>query len=138
MQRFAEGRLPPRPHPTGPGMPDAAAPLTQGAKASRGVPEAPSPLFPGRWLSSSCSTCSNRPGIGGRTKVRPEPGLRRARARPVLESPARGARLPNAPLPEAGARRSAPSPVATAAAFSCSWPRRQSGRGAGVEDATPD
>lgn len=65
------------------------------------------------------------------------PRLRRARARPVLESGARGARLPNAPLPAAGARRSAPSPVVTAAAFSCSWPRWECGRGAGVEDATP-
>lgn len=92
----------------------------------------------GRWLSNGCSSCSNRPGIGGRTKERPEPRLHRARARPVLESAARGARLPNAPLPEAGARRSAPSPVAAAAASSCSWPRRESGRGAGVEDATPD
>lgn len=47
MQRFAEGHLPPRLHPTGPGMPDAAAPLTQGAKATPGRPGGSLPTFPG-------------------------------------------------------------------------------------------
>lgn len=47
MQRSAVGHLPPRPHPTSPGMPDAAVPLTQGAKATPERPGGSLPTFPG-------------------------------------------------------------------------------------------
>lgn len=95
MQGFADRHLPPRPHPTGPGMPDAAAPLTQGAKGNAGASRRLPPHFSrGRWLSSSCSSGSNRPGIG-----REDEGAPRAQAPQSPRPPRPGVRGARGPAP---------------------------------------
>lgn len=109
-------------------------------RGSRGLP----PHFPrSRWISSSSG--SNRPGgcLGKKSsdgRQAPPQSLLRSRACPAPDPKTCGARLPNAPLPEAGAEavsavpQSPPPPLQPSAAAA---PRWGSGRGGWVEDAIP-
>lgn len=130
-----QASLVPCPRPTPPATP-AKAPI----RGSRGLP----PHFP-RSRCKSSSSGSNRPG--GRLRGEescdgrqaPPRSLLRSRACPPPDPGARGARLPNAPLPEAGAEAVSavpqqPPPLQPSAAAA---PRWGSGRGGWVEDATP-
>ncbi|KAF6351605.1 hypothetical protein mRhiFer1_010123 [Rhinolophus ferrumequinum] len=133
----------PRPGPDGgrPSPPSPRPPVRSKApaRASQGLP----PHFSrSRWISSS--SCSNRPvdrlGEKSSDSLQSHPqSLIRSRASPATDSEARGARPPNAPLPEAGeeavsAVPQSPPPQPSAAAAQ----RWGSGRGGWVEDATPD
>lgn len=113
------------------GDPPQPCPRPGTAGASQRLP----PHFSrGRWMSSSSSLQQQA------WDRREEEGAPRAQAPQSPRPPRPGARGARGPTPErpltrggseAGARRSAPSPVATATAFSRSWPRRESGRGGG-------
>lgn len=121
-------------------LPAAHTPATAPIRGSRGLP----PHFP-RSRCKSSSSGSNRPGgrLGGKERCdgrqAPPRSLLRSRACPPPDPGARGARLPNAPLPEAGAEAVSavpqqPPPLQPSAAAA---PRWGSGRGGWVEDATP-
>lgn len=123
------------PHP----LPAPSWPRKGTARASRGLP----PHF-SRSPRISSSSCSNRPGDRLEKKssdsLQSDPrSLIGSRACPAPDPEARGARPPNAPLPEAGAEAvsavpQSPPPQPSAAA-ALRW---ESGRGGWVEDATRD
>lgn len=129
------GRAVGAPHP----CPRPAGRAEAPARESQGLP----PHFSrSRWISSS--SCSNRPGdsLGKKNSDSLQScprSLIGSRACPAPNPEARGARPPNAPLPEAGAEAvsavpQSPPPQQSAAA-ALRW---GSGRGGWVEDATPD
>lgn len=121
--------------------------LPQPPRPSKGthqrVPGAPSPLSPEplhkqqQWQQKARGSPRGKESCDGRQA--PSRSLLRSRACPPPDPGARGARLPNAPLPEAGAEAVSavpqqPPPLQPSAAAAPCW---GSGRGGWVEDATP-
>lgn len=107
------------------------------------VPGAPSPLSPEplqkqqQWQQQARGSPRGEESCDGRQP--PPRSLLRSRACPPPDPGARGALLPNAPLPEAGAEAVSavpqqPPPLQPSAVAA---PRWGSGRGGWVEDATP-